>query len=403
MEKKRRDLEIEMDFLPSDMPESKAGKELAAASYKEREAAAQKVMKKIAPKLTIHRKQREVIDKMQPLWKFERAFIQEQEARRNSSATINHYRQTFRVFFSFLATWYTETTEDFEAIFDNAPDDVKNPLADAGGALPILVLENEDLQRDFGEYLAEYREVSEQTILSYFRDFRAFMYYAMDCGYVERREIKIQSTEPPIKEVYSEKEIRLLLRAPYTEDYVENRDWVVVNYLLGTGNRLNTVINLKVKDIDLEEGYVNINVQKNHRTTRQGLPTRLVEVLAEYIKDYRSDNDGEPLREKPLFATKYGEKMTRQGLYQSISNYNLSRGVYKTSIHLFRHTFAKMWILDGGDILSLQKALGHSSAKMAQRYANLYAQDVKEKIEQHSALSQQRISSGKTIRKKPQK
>ena len=62
-----------------------------------------------------------------------------------------------------------------------------------------------------------------------------------------------------------------------------------------------------------------------------------------------------------------------------------------------------MWILDGGDILSLQKALGHSSAKMAQRYANLYAQDVKEKIEQHSALSQQRISSGKTIRKKPQK
>jgi predicted XRE-type DNA-binding protein len=36
---------------------------------------------------------------------------------------------------------------------------------------------------------------------------------------------------------------------------------------------------------------------------------------------------------------------------------------------------------------------------MAQRYANLYAQDVKEKIEQHSALSQQRISSGKTIRK----
>ena len=401
MEKKRRDLEIEIDFLPSDVPSVEEYKEYAAASYKEREAAAQKIMKKVAPKLTIRRKQREVIDKMQPLWKFGRAFIQEQEARRNSPATINHYRQTFRIFYEFLAFWYAEDNESIKLIYDNAPEDSKNPLADTGGVLPILVLDNEDLQLDFGRYLTEVREVGEQTVLSYFRDFRAFMYYAMDCGYVERREIKIQSTEPPIKDVYSEKEIRLLLRAPYTEDYVENRDWVVVNYLLGTGNRLNTVINLKVKDIDLEDGYVNINVQKNHRTTRQGLPTRLVEVLQEFIKDYRSDSDGEPLWEKPLFATKYGEKMTRQGLYQSISNYNLARGVNKTSIHLFRHTFAKMWILDGGDILSLQKTLGHSSSKMAQRYANLYAQDVKEKIEQHSALSQQRISNGKTIRKKP--
>lgn len=400
MEKKRRDFEIEMDILPSDIPESEEYKKYAADSYAAREAAAQKVMKKVAPKLTIHRKQKEVIDKMQPLWKFQRAFLQEQEARRNSPATLNHYRQTFRVFYEFLAFWYAESTESIDLIYDNAPEDSKSPLADAGSVLPIFVLENEDLQVDFGQYLTEVREVGEQTVLSYFRDFRAFMYYAMDCGYIEKRDIKIKNTEPPIKEVYTEKEIRLLLRAPFTEDYVENRDWVVVNYLLGTGNRAQTILNLKVGDIDIEEGYVNINTQKSRRTSRQGLPTRLVEVLDEFIKDYRSNEDGQPLWDKPLFATKYGEKMTRQVLYQSISNYNLSRGVSKTSIHLFRHTFAKMWILDGGDVLSLQKALGQSNLKMAQRYANLYARDVKEKIEEHSALSQQRVTSGKTIRKK---
>jgi integrase/recombinase XerD len=397
MEKKRRDFEIEVDILPSDVPESEEYKKYATDSYARREAAALKVMKEVVPKYQIHRKQREVIDKMQPLWKFEQAFLQEQKARRNSPATIKHYLQTFNVFNDFLARWYSE---DDELIMERAPEGSKNPYADSGCGLPILMLENEELQRDFGDYLVEYREVSEQTVLTYFRDFRAFMYYAMDCGYVDKRDIKIKNTEPPIKEVYTEKEINLLLRAPSTEDYVENRDWVVVNYLLGTGNRAQTILNLKVKDIDIEEGYVNINIQKNRRTSRQGLPTRLVEVLEDFIRDYRSDEDGEPLWDKPLFATKYGEKMSRQGLYQSIANYNRSRGVYKTSIHLFRHTFAKMWILDGGDVLSLQKALGQSNLKMAQRYANLYAQDVKEKIEKHSALSQQRVTSGKTIRKK---
>ena len=107
-----------------------------------------------------------------------------------------------------------------------------------------------------------------------------------------------------------------------------------------------------------------------------------------------------PLLNSYLFATQYGEKITAQGLYKSLAHYIRSRGVSKTSIHLFRHTFAKMWILDGGDVLSLQKALGHSNLKMAQRYANLYAQDVKAKIEEHSALSQQKVLSGKTIRKK---
>ena len=39
--------------------------------------------------------------------------------------------------------------------------------------------------------------------------------------------------------------------------------------------------------------------------------------------------------------------------------------------HICRHTFASQFIIKGGDILTLQKALGHSDIRLTMRYAHL--------------------------------
>src|SRR5690554_2969728 len=39
--------------------------------------------------------------------------------------------------------------------------------------------------------------------------------------------------------------------------------------------------------------------------------------------------------------------------------------------HVLRHTFASHFIMNGGDILTLQRILGHSSVVMTMRYAHL--------------------------------
>lgn len=353
------------------------------------------------PKFVVSRKQKSFMDKTKtPLWKLEDAFITEQEARRNSPYTIKHYQQTFKVFYEFLAFTYCENQDDIDKMYNSAPAAEKSPLAYYGKQFPIITLENDELQKDFGDYLTDVREVSEKTVETYYRDYRAFMYYAMENKLITPFRITVKEVEAPIKQVYTDAEIKKLLKKPNNDNFEDNRNWVIINYLLDTGNRLQTVINLKVKDIDFSDNFIIINTQKSGKTARIGLTKKLGKVLAQYIYDYRSDTYGEPLEDEYLFCTKYGEKFTDQHFKKTIANYNLSRGVKKTSIHLFRHTYAKMWITSGGDLISLQKTLGHSSLKMVQHYANLYATDVKNKMEIHSVLNQQRVTSGETIKKR---
>lgn len=41
------------------------------------------------------------------------------------------------------------------------------------------------------------------------------------------------------------------------------------------------------------------------------------------------------------------------------------------SAHVLRHSFASHFVMNGGDILTLQKILGHSTVSMTMRYAHL--------------------------------
>lgn len=49
----------------------------------------------------------------------------------------------------------------------------------------------------------------------------------------------------------------------------------------------------------------------------------------------------------------------------------------KVSCHTWRHTFAKTYLLNGGDIFSLQKILGHADIVTTKNYLNLNEKEIK--------------------------
>ena len=329
-----------------------------------------------------------------------------QEDKGNSQKTIEFYLRGYFKLCEFIDMVYMKAPAAKEL---GLPAPTKpTPLSDvsekeavnrAGGLFPISILTTDGLERDYRKYLTNLG-VNEQTIAAYFRAYRAIAYFAMEEGWIPRRKISIKQPEPPIKNCYTDDEIKRLVRKPKTDDFLENRNWVMVNYFLATGNRVSSVADLRIGDVDLDEGYITVNRQKNGKPTRIPLVNKITRILRAYIDDYRTEVNGVPVGlNEPLFCNLYGEKLSENGIKKAIANYNRSRNVEKTSVHLFRHTFAKKWIIDGGDLLQLEKMLGQSSLKMVQHYSNLYASDIKEQAEKHAVITKTR-GNGRKIRKR---
>ena len=81
--------------------------------------------------------------------------------------------------------------------------------------------------------------------------------------------------------------------------------------------------------------------------------------------------------------------LTENALRLAVAHHNKSRGVQKTGIHLFRHTFAKKYLQDcGGNAFTLQRLLGHSTLAMSKRYCNIYDSDISRDFDMFSPLEQ---------------
>ena len=92
-----------------------------------------------------------------------------------------------------------------------------------------------------------------------------------------------------------DEEIKRLVRKPRTDDFLENRNWVMVNYFLATGNRVSSVADLRIGDVDLDDGYITVNRQKNGKPTRIPLVKKITRILRSYIDDYRTEVEGVPV------------------------------------------------------------------------------------------------------------
>ena len=226
-------------------------------------------------------------------------------------------------------------------------------------------------------------DINPRSIASYLRAYKAFGRFCEDQGFISGFKCTIKRTETPIKETYTDREIAALEVKPKITDFVAFRNYTMIELLLATAVRTNTIINIRVGDVNLEERYISFNTTKANRVARVPLVEKAVAVLAQYMYKWR-------YKAKPsdyLFYGEGGKPLTRHGFYYAISSYNKSRGVTKTSPHLFRHTFIKNWLVNGGDPYSLKLITTHADLSIIEHYANLYAHDVRAKAEQFATIN----------------
>ena len=123
------------------------------------------------------------------------------------------------------------------------------------------------------------------------------------------------------------------------------------------------------------------------------ISSRMIVILREYMRIRGGEGNDF------LFCDEYGGPLSENALRLAIASYNRSRGIEKTSIHLFRHTFARKYLLDcGGNAFTLQKILGHSTLKMTKHYCSIYDADIAKNYDSFSPLASMN-PRGEKIRK----
>ena len=231
--------------------------------------------------------------------------------------------------------------------------------------------------------------LSPNSINSYTRTLKSFFSWCNEQG-ITRLNIPLYKAEETVKETYSDAELAALLKKPDIRKatFAEYRDWVIINFLLNCGSRAATVRAIQIRDVDLDGGMVFYRHTKNRKAQVIPLCSAMVAILREYLR-HRGGEAADY-----LFCTETGSQLTENGLRQSIARYNVRRGVQKTSIHLFRHTFARKYLIDcGGDAFTLQKLLGHSTLAMTKHYCAIFDADLTKNYDNFSPLAQMKSNS----------
>jgi integrase/recombinase XerD len=214
------------------------------------------------------------------------------------------------------------------------------------------------------------------------RHIRAFVYYCQERGWIPHFKVTVPKADKKVKETYTVDELNVLLKRPNVKkcSFSEYKTWAFENYLLATGNRLATALNVKIKDVDFDNNVLHLCQTKNRRQQIIPLSNKLALVLKEYLEIRGGESDDF------LFCNEYGEKASDRTYQQLVRRYNIKRNVNRTSIHVFRHTFAKQWILNSGDIARLQSIMGHSSLSVTNEYLQMFGQDLQADFDRFNPL-----------------
>ena len=97
------------------------------------------------------------------------------------------------------------------------------------------------------------------------RGLRVFFSFCAEREYMNPIAPKLMKADEEIKEPYTDTELKRLLRKPDSNRWTEWRTWAAINYLIATGNRVSTVVNLKINDINFDESTIHLRYVKNRR------------------------------------------------------------------------------------------------------------------------------------------
>ncbi len=207
--------------------------------------------------------------------------------------------------------------------------------------------------------------LSVASVRAYVRVIKSFFNWCYQEELIDRSPVSRLASPKPTKRIKPtlkpEHIEKMLASFDRSTDY-GFRDYVIFLLLLDTGMRLSEISQLKLSDI--QGSYVKV-FGKGRREREIGLHPEVGKMIWKYVHKYRHADDDET----HLFMGHRG-RLEHSGIHEIVKRAQSRAGLQdiKISPHVFRHTFAKMYMERGGDLFKLSREMGHSDIQITKIY-----------------------------------
>ncbi|MDB5052653.1 MAG: integrase [Bacilli bacterium] len=253
-----------------------------------------------------------------------------------------------------------------------------------GLTVNLTILTYRDIKQKFIGYMFE-KGLASNTLNGRIKTCKAFFKYSYKEGFIVNNiadELDLVKSEKLMIQTFTKEQILNLLNQPNRNTFTGLRDYTIMMLLFETGMRIGELTKLKLEDVNFKEHEIRIVKGKGGKPRRVPFQKTCSRVLKTYLEE-RKD-----VETNALFITVDNEQLGMRTIQENIQTYGrLARisGV-RVSPHTFRHTMAKFYIFNGGDIFTLQQILGHSTIDMVRYYVELFSSDIKDQHQKYSPV-----------------
>jgi integrase/recombinase XerD len=300
-------------------------------------------------------------------------FIRAKTAEGLRPGTIKGYHDIFRYFRQWLnddTTIIKEITSDKIRQYINYLRTERTPYAE------------DPIRKQDGKGLSVY------TINIRIRGLSTFFRFLFNEGIIPINPMKniLQVRDDAHEEVpgIPDNHIDAILSSYDDRQFAQWRDKTLIILLLDTGLRIGEALSLTADQVDFKELTVTVPSQiAKNRKSREIPISREVAKRLRQLLDETEQYFGEGCN---LFMNAFGEDFTAEAFRRRLNRLKRKLNIPKLHPHMFRHTFARNYVLNGGDIFTLQRILDHADIQTTRKYVQMDNEHIREQHNKFSPL-----------------
>lgn len=180
---------------------------------------------------------------------------------------------------------------------------------------------------------------------------------------------KALKTQKKIQVPFSELEVSTVLNnVVFSNDFEGTRDRLIIELFYATGMRRTELVNLKLNDVDLNNGVIKVLGKRNKERYIPLIATVSISI-GSYLNERNSLNN--ITDDSYLFVNKSGFKLNDSYVYKVVINcFSQVSAKVKKSPHMLRHSFATHLLNEGANLNAVKELLGHTSLAATQVYTH---------------------------------